>query len=536
MAIRRLLSLMLVADEAHPTGLPAYVVLLATIFIAVAVVALFRASFQQRRATSSPTVAVVVLGDLGRSPRMQNHAWCLAQAGYRVHLVGYDDTPCHPRILSDAGIHITPIPAPWVDRHRKKFPGALFLAFAAVKVVGQVWSLVRVVGWEVPGLKVIVQQNPPSIPSLPVLWAVSVVRGAALVVDWHNYGYSLLALGMQTRGAVGRGLVRVSAAVERLFGGLARASFCVSQAMQTDLSTRWSVRPPPIVLYDRPPDTFTPLPLSAKHDTLFRYLGQSLESSSPDADLQPGHHSAFADVLAEASGDEVAWPAGVDRSVREVSVLTAVECADRGRGRGRVVWREGRPALMVTSTSWTADEDFGLLLEALVKYDDAAERWGSRLPPVVVLITGKGPLKASWLRSASRHRFRGVHIRTVFAPAEDYPKLLGCADLGLCLHYSSSGLDLPMKAVDMLGCGLPILAHGFPTLAELLHEGHNALFFDDAASLATALTSVLEGFHDSPGGAPRLCRLRQCAAERRPGSWADEWNSKVKPLMETLMA
>ncbi|CAG8764399.1 13851_t:CDS:2, partial [Dentiscutata heterogama] len=51
-------------------------------------------------------VTIVVLGDIGRSPRMQYHALSFAQNGWKVDLVGYDGSKPLTSITNNQNINI----------------------------------------------------------------------------------------------------------------------------------------------------------------------------------------------------------------------------------------------------------------------------------------------------------------------------------------------------------------------------------------------------------------------------------------------
>jgi len=132
-------------------------------------------------------------------------------------------------------------------------------------------------------------------------------------------------------------------------------------------------------------------------------------------------------------------------------------------------WLRNRPALLVTSTSYTPDEDLSILLKALTIYEQTALSSSSSptlLPKIVMLVTGKGFGKNSFenqIKSLESQKKLGkiVEIKTIWLELKDYPKFLGSCDFGISLHSSTSGVDLPMKIVDMFGCELPVLTLGF---------------------------------------------------------------------------
>ncbi|XP_036081727.1 chitobiosyldiphosphodolichol beta-mannosyltransferase isoform X2 [Rousettus aegyptiacus] len=263
--------------------------------------------------------------------------------------------------------------------------------------------------------------------------------------------------------------------------------------MREDLAENWGIKA--VTVYDKPASFFKEMPLDLQHRLFMklRHTYSVFRASSEPSDLAT-ERSAFTE-----------WDAG-SRTVTRL---------------------RGRPALLVSSTSWTEDEDFSILLAALEKLEQLILD-GESLPSLVCVITGKGPLKDYYSRLIGQKHFQHIQVCTPWLEAEDYPVLLGSADLGVCLHKSSSGLDLPMKVVDMFGCCLPVCAMNFQCLHELVKHGENGLVFEDSEELAAQLQMLLSKFPDPAG---KLNQFRKNLRESEQLRWDESWIQTVLPLL-----
>ncbi|MCJ1284682.1 mannosyltransferase [Xylographa opegraphella] len=366
----------------------------------------------------------------------------------------------HPDIVSYPSITVYPLPR--APRFLQTDNGLLFLAMAPVKVIIQIYGLLLVLGHRTTPAKLLLVQNPPSIPTLVIAQIICYFRNTQYFIDWHNFGYSILAL--KLGGA--HPLVYVSQWYEEFFSRHAAAHLAVSDAMAQVLKQDFRIAAPIVVLHDRPASHFRPLAVQER----FAFLGRFPETAS------------FVDEI-----------------------------------------EKKRLRVLVSSTSWTMDEDFALLLDALVGYSQLATTSHPHLPEVMVIITGKGPQKEHYLAKIAdlenKDELEMVTVKTAWLSTGDYASLLASADLGISLHKSTSGVDLPMKVVDMLGSGLPVVGWGeFPAWPELVQEGVNGRGF---ASTEELQAIIVELFGDD---AQQLQRLRTGAREKKKG-WDEEWDS-----------
>jgi beta-1,4-mannosyltransferase len=394
---------------------------------------------------------------------MQYHAVSLAEAGGEVDLIGLEGAPPIAAVSDHPRIHVHQLADRSVSTRARGGVGRFVIAsmFRAARQAFRLWGVLM----RVPKPDTILVQNPPAVPTLGVAWLVAKLRGARLVIDWHNLSHTVAAVRLGERHRAVRALARS----ERRWARRAGAHLAVSKAMADRLQREYGVRA--TVVYDRPPLAF----------------------SRPSA----------------ADGDAV-W----------VKVATSA-----GLGPDRI-------PMVVCPTSWTPDEDFDLLLEALERADRTLTgRSGSpsSTPQLAVILTGKGPLRETFEARAARRNFKSVVVRTLWLEPADYPVCVGMADLGLCLHQSSSGLDLPMKLADFRGAGVPAAAFDYsPVLAEALTNGKEGVTFRDPGELANLLVSVAKrsATSDSP-----LARSRAWLAAHPAERWEDQWKATAGPVL-----
>nr|CAI5859463.1 unnamed protein product [Callosobruchus analis] len=426
---------------------------------------------------NSKNVCVVVLGDFGRSPRMQYHALSLAEMGHKVDVIAYGETEPMEEVKTAPLLYYHYlVPCPSIP----------------IKIVNYAFKTV----WQALNLlflliiarrpDVLIVQNPPAVPALFVCWMFCRILGCKLVIDWHNYGHSILALSLSGNNI----LVQITRMVEVFIGKRADHNFCVTQAMKHDLSTKWNIIAS--TLYDKPPLRFRPITLKEKHEFLLDF------------------GKTYKELLCE------------DGSTIFTSLVN-----------GNVELKPFRPGMLVSSTSWTEDEDFSILLAALQDYEDHIINGNhSSLPNLMCFITGKGHLKEMYCNLIKERNWRHVTVITPWLEPHQYPLMLASADLGVSLHMSSSGLDLPMKVVDMFGCGLPVCAYYFKCLYELVQHEKNGYIFMSSDELATQIQNWFTKFPNNEEQMEVEKKFKTALEAFQECRWRENWNNIAAPVFK----
>ncbi|KAL5108524.1 Chitobiosyldiphosphodolichol beta-mannosyltransferase [Taenia crassiceps] len=386
--------------------------------------------FKKSDMNVKPSVHVLVLGDVTRSPRIKNHAKSFAKEGWRVKFTGYrgvesfsdDDITC---------CYLSQSPM-FLDVCLPRFVSLIFKT-----IFLSICLFVYLVIHMQEDLLFI--QSPPAVPTLSVVYFFALLKRCPVCIDWHNYGYTILEALSGHRNIASR----IYKFMELTFASwflnsnafVRTRHFAVSKALRTDLREKTGIEA--VVVYDRPTKDFKPTAVADAHQLFCRLSHDYPQLRGLEGSTES---TAFTEVVDPSSGT----------------------CR----------WRVDRPALLVSSCSWTPDDDFTIMLDALDSYNATVTSSPNiYFHKLICIVTGRGPLKSHFQAVIAKRNWKHVEVLTPWLEWEDYPMLLGSADLGVSLHRSTSNLDLPMKIVDFIGAEVPVLALAYPALSELLPNG-----------------------------------------------------------------
>lgn len=246
---------------------------------------------------------------------MSYHALSLLQHDYKVNIIGYLENEPISEIASNPNVNFEALMPP----PSLAIPNILMYLWKTVWVSFTLWwALFRCLILQKSNI--LICQNPPAVPALIVCYFMCMFGRTRLIVDYHNYTFSILQLTNQPDNI----LVKIAKIIETTVGRLSYANFCVTKAMKEDLEKTYKVKA--TVLYDRPPSHFKTISLKEKHDLIMK-----LAATYPELKI-----------------DDKTTPF---TEMNENGVV--------------VNKTSNRAALLVSSTSWTPDEDFSILLAAL---------------------------------------------------------------------------------------------------------------------------------------------------------------------------
>ena len=318
------------------------------------------------------------------------------------------------------------------------------------------------------------QQNPPAIPTLPIVKFAALLRGSKVIIDWHNTGYSVLALRLGEKSLV----VRFAKWIELSWGRDAYAHLCVTDAMRTTLLREAKLR---FVVPSFPSRPFkadarsrqrtsnsiprpTPFALPAPNP-----LGILLRTSFVPCSPTRADHSydssspAFQSCRTPLSPPSSPLPPPPPPP--PLQLLAPPSSSPQPPGRPTKI----SPSSSTPSPSTTPPPPSPTPPRPLRNPSQTSSCSSRAKAPTKLHSNAKshdskagGPTCASAPPGSPTRTTRASSVRPPSLPSPYSLVCAGSADLGISLHASTSGADLPMKVVDMFGCRLPVLALSFP--------------------------------------------------------------------------
>jgi beta-1,4-mannosyltransferase len=198
---------------------------------------------------------------------------------------------------------------------------------------------------------------PPAVPAAFLAWLLARRQGARFVLDWHNLGWTLLAM---KSGPAPAALLR---AMETWIGRRGDAHVCVSRAMRAHLEA--TIGAAARVVYDRGPGWFAQPPTDRQRGMRTRLFARygiadadgaallvSPTSFTPDEDLDLLYDAA--DVIEQRRR---VLPGGLPRLL----VLATGTGPGRPAFEARAAARP-RDALVVVRAAWVEADDYPALL------------------------------------------------------------------------------------------------------------------------------------------------------------------------------